>query len=55
MPLGGGELTEDPGEGKPPDDIPGDSGPPVLICGGGDANPFWLYDILCGMEGSGMC
>ena len=31
IPLGGGELMEELGEGRPPDDIPGDNGPPVLM------------------------
>ena len=30
IPLGGGELMQELGEGNPPDDIPGESGPAVL-------------------------
>jgi len=39
MTGGDGECT-DPGDGIPPDDIPGEVGPPVLIIGG-ELNPFW--------------
>ena len=31
IPLGGGELMDELGEGNPPDDIPGDNGLLVLI------------------------
>ena len=61
----------DPGEGMPPDDMPGERGPDAPEEGGGagggdvpgappppgppELNPLCPYETLWGIEGSGIC